>query len=258
MLCLRINFAQTCYAASMNKRKDLELTKGEAVLAKTSARRGRISILKNTALFEAGVVCLLLLTEPSINVRNALLGLMLLRLVAAMWRWFQVSRDKFQQVRAPQTSWPPVIKERGRLQPWLVVLLITAVWVQAHGDMVKLADALLFSCIVCAVLLFASRIQNRIVLQKGRLKSIRTIRTGTGKREESVHEILFSEICRVESPDFGSLQICRADKSWPMMIDANLYGVRGLAAVLDAIERHAPQATFDTGADLMRCGYFSW
>jgi hypothetical protein len=44
----------------------------------------------------------------------------------------------------------------------------------------------------------------------------------------------------------------------PITIYIDAYGASATATVLNAIERHAPQAIFDTGADLMRRGYFSW
>lgn len=89
----------------------------------------------------------------------------------------------------------------------------------------------------------------------GKLKNLFKRNTETIRKES-----LYSNITRVESPGFSGLRIYyfQEDKQGQMDIERQDFGINGLATVLNAITRHAPQASFDAEADLMRRGYFSW
>ncbi|HEY0076891.1 MAG TPA: hypothetical protein VGB77_22595 [Abditibacteriaceae bacterium] len=251
-----------------------ELDEEEIALADQSMRQAHSAIRGNAFLFGALEIFLVLTKHPTPTQQYWLLGGTVLYLLIALWQWNWVKREKFRRVKASSHHWPLVLKERNAFvfqdlmsaSPWNIILWISVVLLCAYidlSDLLNTIPVLIFLFLLPQLIKLGSTLgfRTKIELESDKLKEITTFtfrkKTEAGFDEENVtEEISYADILRVETSKLNSLSIYSGESS--MMVSVDLYGVRALATISGAIEKYAPQAKLDTGADLMRRGYFSW
>ncbi len=253
--------------AVISKPQEPEFSDEENKLAEKSVQRARTDIQWNAFWFE--ITCCYFWWLMPTPLKNWCIGLMFLTLCAAFWRWHLVAQNKFQYVPTPQKDWSQIIKGIGFRDRYYFpsVILTLSFLVLCLQNARDITDFIMYAAWICFSCFFAFKswrllasYRQWIVLNQDRLIIKHRYKCKGKKLEESAMEIHYSAIDRVESPGFRNLHIYyfHEEKHTYLPIEAQEYGVKGLAAILTAINKHAPQAQFDTEADLMRRGYFSW
>jgi hypothetical protein len=239
--------------------------------AKKSMRRAQREICLNVVLLGAFIVYFFFKTHPTGTQKYWLLGGTALYILVSLSQWLWIRKEKFRRVKVYSHQWPLVLFRHGnhnyftpRLSTlWGITFVILLVLLCVYGAYdVWLLILYIFLDEVVGLPTFREKIE----VGQDKLKIIRTL----------TNEIPYANIEKVTCPE-GIMRSLRIYVSEPMPstiaflfekdkfdnltdydISVECYRAHDVAAILGAIQQHAPQAKFDTGADLMRRCYFSW
>lgn len=267
-------------------------TTKELELAEKSMRQAHNAIRLNVGCFAALMGLWFLKKHPTGAQLYSLLSGTALYFLITLWQWNWVKKYKFRRAKAYHYR-TPLILTRRRFKlfwfcssaPWNVVLLISLVILCAYEDFSNLLHSVPW-------LIFWSVVWNLPAFMDEKIEvgteSLKIVQRFTRRRRKTFYdvyeqndiacEIPYVQIDKVTCSGTGSLLIHSSESIpasihslpvddnflsatypyMPIIFLVDAYGAHATATVLDAIERHAPQAMFDTGADLMRRGYFSW
>lgn len=229
-------------------------TEKQKDLAKRSVRRAKKDALLG-GFWVFVIAALYAFTSENSVLRFVAFAAMIAAPVGILLRVFYVNRNPLRHINVPERR---VFQARADYAPivpiiWFAYLAGSWFLQNAWGA------ALIFGVLFIYALAWWTHVDSSsLELMPEGFRQGSKWRDKKGSHATDV-TIAYTAVTRIEA-DLTSLLIFylleETEAVFPL--DQKTYGPGALAALLQAIEEHAPQAKFDDEADLMRRGYFSW